>query len=620
MRSLRTRLTWCFLLLIGGVGLAYGVYISTIYADRLTEEVHKRGETIARHLAEISADAVIAEDRITLYSLIRSVQKTEKDIVYIFFVDKSGDHILADSFKGRFPPHLLSVNPVQPGKTSTRHELRINDLPVYDIGTEVLAERAGFVHVGLNTYPIEETVRNLTSQALGALLFFILAAIIAAGPMAGSITRPIIRLTAAVQQVADGRAKKVAISGKDEISQLATAYNTMIDDLAATQGALKAQLAFREALLNDLPEAVFYKDPNGNILGCSRVFAEFFGSTPEEMVGKTCHMLFYDAEMHLAKDAELQHHRGVITYESLVRHHDGSPRNIIFSKTQFKDAAGASIIIGVMQDITREREVERLKSEFVSAVAHEFQTPLATVLGFAELILNQSITSDDRSEGLRQIMEKAERLSHLVDELLDLSRLETGRKFSLFAEACSLHNIITGVVDDFRHSDHNHTFHIDLPDDPLPIVADATRLSQVIENLLSNAVKYSPRKSAIVISAAALGQEYIIRVKDQGRGMSRDQAAQAFDKFYRADTSDTAPSGTGLGLYLAESIITMHGGDITIDSELGAGTCVSVSLPMSSPPAGAATQGYPSDQTFKDAPVSTTAPTIQALPEKRENP
>lgn len=581
MRSLRTRLALCFLLLIGGVGLAYGVYIGTVFADQLTEEVHKRGETLARHLAEISADAVISEDRLALYSLIRSVRKVEKDIVYIFFVGQNGRRVLADSFEEKFPPQLLDSNPVLPGKPISRHEMQLNDLSVFDIGTEILAERAGFVHVGLNAQPIKEAVGVLIAHALGALLLFTLAAIVAAGPIAASITRPVGRLTAAVHRVADGRAEKVVVSGRDEISELATAYNAMIDDLAATQGALKAQLAFREALLSDLPEAVFYKDFSGTVLGCSRVFAEFFGMTPDEMPGKTCRDLFSDADMHLAKDNLLHTQRGVISYESLVRRHDGSQRNIIFSKTRFKDANGATIIIGVMQDITREREAERLKSEFVSAVAHEFQTPLATVLGFAELILDRNISGEDRTEGLRQIMEKAERLSHLVDELLDLSRLETGRKFSLFIEPCSLRSIITGVADDFRRSHHDRAYRLDLPDGLLPMMADTTRISQVIENLLSNAVKYSPVGSPITISVEPVQQEYVIKVKDAGRGMTEEQAAHAFDKFYRADTSDTAPSGTGLGLYLTQSIISMHGGNITIDSEPGSGTCVTVILPMS---------------------------------------
>jgi len=581
VHSLRTRLSFSFALLICALGLAGALYISTIFAEQLTKEVHKRGETLARHLAEIGADAVVSEDRLALHSLIHSVEKVDQDVAYIFFVNHSGDAVLAASFDDHFPPQLLNANPLPPGVPISRRELNFGGLPVYDIGAEVLAARAGFVHLGLSTQPIEKAVGILITHALSALLILTFVAIAAVAPITRSITRPIIRLTSAVRQIANGKPEKIDVDGRDEIGELAASYNTMVDALTSTQKAVEAQIAFRDALLNDLPEAVYYKDLSGTVVGCSRVFAEFFGFEPQDLPGKTIRDLFDDIDLHSTKDTELIDTGGVISYEAIVRRHDGANRNIVFFKTIFNDPVEGSIIIGVMQDVTKEREADRIKSEFVSSVAHEFQTPLATIVGFAELIQNRSISGEEETDGARLIMEKAERLSHLVDELLDLSRLETGRSFSLFVESCSLRTIIDGIIDDFRHSAGDRIFETELPAGQLPIVADATRISQVLENLLSNAVKYSEKGSTIRVEVDHGEQKYVIKVRDAGRGMTLEQAVHAFDKFYRADTSDTAPPGTGLGLYLAQSIIAMHGGKIELDSRLGEGTCVTVTLPQS---------------------------------------
>ncbi len=586
MRSLRSQLTLSFALLVSCVGLALGIYISTIFAAQLTTEVHKRGETLARHLAEIGADAVISEDQLTLHTLIDSVLKSEADVAYIFFVDHDGDQILADSFDGRFPPLLLTANTLPANKATQRREIDLTGEPVYDIVAEVLTARAGFVHLGLSAKPVIDTVTSLVTHTLIAVLLFTVAAILAARPIALSISEPISRLTNAVRQIASGhKADHIDDSGCTEIGELASAYNSMVDNLAATEKQLKTQLAFREALLSDLPEAVYYKNLKGKILGCSKVFADFFGFTAAQIIGRAEQDLFPEDSLHRAKEDELLASRGVISYECLVQRNDAVSRTIIFFKTPFSDANGDTAgIIGVMQDVTREREADRLKSEFVSAVAHEFQTPLATVLGFAELILDRSIGAEDRAEGLRMIMEKAERLSHLVDELLDLSRLETGRNFSLHPESCSLRQIISEVTNDFQHSAPHHLIELDLPPGDLPLVADAARINQVLENLLSNAVKYSAKGSCIRIGIAEHVTDYELTIIDEGRGMTAEQAEHAFDKFYRADTSDSAPSGTGLGLYLSQTLVTMHGGRINITSPgPGHGSTVRILLPRQTP-------------------------------------
>jgi signal transduction histidine kinase len=259
---------------------------------------------------------------------------------------------------------------------------------------------------------------------------------------------------------------------------------------------------------------------------------------------------------------------------------DGSRHDIVFHKALFRDENGqAAGIIGVMHDITLQRDADRSRSEFVSMVAHELQTPLAAILGFSELLHEGSLGERERKEALEVIISKSEALSQMVTELLDLSRLESGRPLSVDKEQCDISNLLTGSIDSFRKRIATHRFVPDLPKSPVMVTVDCKRIGQVMENLLSNAVKYSGAASTIHVSAHTEGDICRITVRDEGVGMSPNQLEHLFDKFYRAKQKKTA-SGTGLGLFIVKSIVEAHHGKIHIASVLGQGTTVTVELPV----------------------------------------
>lgn len=235
----------------------------------------------------------------------------------------------------------------------------------------------------------------------------------------------------------------------------------------------------------------------------------------------------------------------------------------------------------IMRDVTQERAVERMKSEFVTTAAHEFRTPLTAIMGFSELMLDPECSAGgDHQEFLRLIHEKAEGLAGIVNNLLDVSRIESGEQLLLNRSPCLLHELLGAVVPAFEKRCNLHTFARHLPDRPILLDVDQGAIEQVFDNILGNAVKYSPAGGTIRIECRIANGFCQVDVADQGVGMTRQQAARAFDKFYRADSSNTAIRGTGLGMTIVRYIIEAHGCRVWLDSVKGMGTTVHFTLPL----------------------------------------
>jgi PAS domain S-box-containing protein len=252
------------------------------------------------------------------------------------------------------------------------------------------------------------------------------------------------------------------------------------------------------------------------------------------------------------------------------------------SLARTRDGTSTGVVITFF-DITSKREMDRAKSEFIMTAAHELRTPLTTIMGYTELLLSENQFDQEQNRTfLSYIMEKAEILQRIVDDLLQLGHIEFGRTVVLKRTRCHLDEVINRYVDHYRREHRIHQFKTDLPEKPIFVYMDSDRIGQVLDNLLSNSVKYSPAGGLISSSAEIRDDLCIVKIQDEGIGMSQAQKARAFEKFYRGNISDTAVGGLGLGLTITKNIVEAHGGRIWIESEPGRGTSVSFSLPLHS--------------------------------------
>ncbi|WP_374347651.1 PAS domain-containing protein [Chitinimonas sp.] len=229
-----------------------------------------------------------------------------------------------------------------------------------------------------------------------------------------------------------------------------------------------------------------------------------------------------------------------------------------------------------LRDITREREVDRMKSEFLSTAAHELRTPMASIMGFSELLLSRQFPPDMARDMLETILRQSRRLTNLLNELLDLARIEARRGQDFKQQRLSLASWVGDAVKAVCVDDYAARIEIGTLADA-QVIGDAAKLQQALLNVISNALKYSPNGGVATVSAEVVGGRVAVRVVDQGIGMSSEHLARVFERFFRADPSGNIP-GTGLGMSLVKEIIELHFGEVQISSEVGQGTCVTLWL------------------------------------------
>jgi PAS domain S-box-containing protein len=252
------------------------------------------------------------------------------------------------------------------------------------------------------------------------------------------------------------------------------------------------------------------------------------------------------------------------------------------SEAVMRDPAGAVAgRIFAFRDISADRMVEEVKSDFVAAVSHELRTPLTSIYGFAETLLRQDVLfgEEERRTFLGYIASESERLTSIVDQLLNVARLDAG-DLQVEPEQVDVGSVLSEVVETVETT-NGHRFEVDLPDEPLAAEADRDKVRQVFSILVENALKYSPHGGTVTVGARRKEDTVEVRVVDEGIGIPAAEQQRIFRKFYRAESSTRdGAGGTGLGLFIAKELVTAMGGRIWVDSAEGEGSSFAFELPV----------------------------------------
>jgi PAS domain S-box-containing protein len=356
------------------------------------------------------------------------------------------------------------------------------------------------------------------------------------------------------------------------------------------EDALRESEALKTLILSSMAEGTVVTDPSGAIVSINAAMERMAGWTDEEARGRAFSDVYElleegrepqpweDTVLHRAIEArEPVATRG---YQQSLLTRDGRHLPVGVTASPLIDSAGTLLGgLAVVRDVGYEREVDHLKSSLVSTVSHELRTPLTMIQGFSELLMDRDLSDPRSKEGLHQIRNASERLSRLIEDLLSVSRIESGRLVANVAPV-ELGPVIAEVVAPFRAE---RPIEVAL-DGVSKVVADRDKLVQILTNLVSNAVKYSPQGTDIGIGARDDGRVVLVEVRDRGIGMTEDERARLFEKFFRADRSEVKEvRGTGLGLYITRSLVEMQGGRIWVESEPGQGSTFTFSLPAADP-------------------------------------
>ncbi|WCN36984.1 ATP-binding protein [Aneurinibacillus uraniidurans] len=397
----------------------------------------------------------------------------------------------------------------------------------------------------------------------------------------------------------------------DEFSALTRQISLAVENAVVYKKTQQTSL-LNQAILNSALEGICLIGPQGELLAVNHSWCDMYGvEKPEDIQTLTMAELSRKIHQRFKQPDEMfafyhQAINGTLDelQELTVEIIQPTYRVIrMYYRKVINDHAGVIGWVIVCRDITREYEIDRMKSEFVSTVSHELRTPLSSILGFVEIMLQRKINPDKQTRYLNTIYKEARRLTNLINDFLDVQRMESGHQ-EYQKEMISLRNVVEEVIS-AHHSDI-HPIRLECRTSQDTICADHEKIQQVVTNLLSNAIKYSPNGGTVTLTidmCAERPQDVCLCITDEGLGIPEDAIPHLFEKFYRVDNSDRRKiGGTGLGLAICSEIIKAHNGLIHVSSTLGSGSTFTISLPTAItsshglpyvPPAPESTNGTP---------------------------
>jgi two-component system NtrC family sensor kinase len=366
----------------------------------------------------------------------------------------------------------------------------------------------------------------------------------------------------------DNRKAGRALTAEDRTVMLAMAdYAAIAIDNAQLYQASESERVKLETILTQTESGVIVLDPENRVVLINRA-ARLIYKVEGDGLGRSLAEVVEDPRLlALAR----------IGGDGPRREELEAPDGRVFSaqRTLIPDVGQAI----VMHDISHLKDLDRIKSEFVTTVSHDLRSPLTAILGYVELIERAGSVNDQQREFIRRVRLSVDHMTRLVADLLDLGRIEAGLDASL--EVTPISVLARYALDGLRSAAEVKQQKVEtvLPDD-LPMVrGDPYRLRQMIGNLVENAIKYTPAGGQIVVAAVVEGDQVILRVSDSGPGIPAADQPYIFDRFFRASNVPDDTGGTGLGLSIVKSIVDTHQGRIWVDSELGRGTIFTVVLP-----------------------------------------
>ncbi len=374
---------------------------------------------------------------------------------------------------------------------------------------------------------------------------------------------------------------------KDSSGALAGLVGTMVDftELKQVQEELTKRERKYGALFDTSLDGIAIVNRAGRFEDANRAFLEMVGYQSSELMEKNWKFLIVDRDRE--RIAELFSRplaRRGFTDEielELMRRDGSSFPGRLRTWVDEEQRGRPRRFLTIIRDVTESRKLDQLKEEMLSMVSHEMRTPLTAMMGYTEFLLeNQSLDLEQRQGSLRTIRNETLRLKDLIDNLLDLQSIRSGR-VSYRIEPMYLSPMLMESARLFDKASANHQVELELPAEFPQVPVDEAKIRQVVNNLLSNAIKYSPAGGQVTLGACVEQRGVRIWVKDQGVGIEPDAMPQIFDSFYRIDNSDRRRiGGTGLGLALVREVVKAHGGEVLVESTPGQGSVFSVVLPL----------------------------------------
>ncbi|MCR8851068.1 cell wall metabolism sensor histidine kinase WalK [Rossellomorea sp. SC111] len=583
MTKFRTKLLFALITLIIavliGLGLLLGQIFKNFYLDTFNSRIEKETRLLASSIEENGTPKEINPDMIKGLSDILDVR--------IMVLDKTGDVVhdtdTADSVVG--PQQKKIVQEIQKNwdvkqkhkkLVTSGNEYRYYWYPLKNANDEMM----GLLIMSAEVDALERGTQQIwfvLSISLGLALVLI---IILGSRITVRYTKPIESATNVAMELAKGNYRARTYEDRlDETSMLSTSINILARNLQEMVNAQEMQQDRLTTLIENMGSALLLIDHRGFVVLTNRTFRDFFNLEESQLKKVRYHEVIHYSEVNrLVEEIFMTEERLrkqiLLPYKLDRKHYEVYGAPIIGNNDVWKG------IVVVFHDITELKKLEQMRKDFVANVSHELKTPITSIKGFSETLLDGAMDDPETLKSfLDIILKESDRLQSLIQDLLELSKIEK-QGFQLFIEEVEVAGLIEDVFPILKEKakPKDISLHADFESRGTAEV-DSYRLKQVFINLISNAIAYTPKGGNVSVTVTEDRDKVYVQVKDNGMGISQEELPRIFERFYRVDKARSRNSGgTGLGLAIVKHIIEAHEGDIEVESELDKGTTFTVTL------------------------------------------
>jgi two-component system sensor histidine kinase VicK len=416
---------------------------------------------------------------------------------------------------------------------------------------------------------IDEVITSLKQTIIYTVFAALAIAIFITYLLSRAITVPIYKLQSRAEKMAEGDFTPITeLKSGDEISQLADRFNYMAKKLETTLNEISKEKNKVEAILQNMNDGVIAFDVSGNVLLANAHATRLMKLTSNI---SNFNEIFKDIDFEMLVNSPRSHND--FDFNS-----DDRYLKVFFAKLKNKSGKNEGII-GVIQDVTKQEKLEEMRKDFVANVSHELKTPITSIRGYSETLLENEVDKETNERFLTVINSEAERMARIVSELLQLSKMdvkETQVEKVDFDIVLMIKEVISKVSIQLEQKGQNVIFD---NIEEIFVNADRSSIEQVIFNILTNSIRYTKDGGTINVFVEKSDESIVVKVKDNGIGIPKKDLPRIFERFYRVDKARTREmGGTGLGLAISKKMIEINGGTISIDSEYGEWTEVTIKL------------------------------------------
>ena len=579
-RSLHMKLVMILVLLITSLMTVVGAFLMTsvtnFYIDRFYEQMRSAFADTS-FVSALRTEAAQEDGAQRLQSLIELYAGTlgiDSRSRNYYILDAGTGSFLAgsDEAGGAALEQTANILAARNGSVGFESDIAANYM---DVAVPISGgENSFIIYIRDNRSAVSDLNSELLLIILQALLVGLLVSVLLSFLLAKTMIDPIEKLTEGAERIAGGDFDEVLeVDSTDEIGILTTTFNDMASVLHDTLDAVENERSKLDALFLHMTDGVVAYDGGGALIHCNPAAVALLGRSPEDCV----YAELFEPICPFARVMSMR--RGDYAEAELAV----GERSVELYFAAFADEEAGGVLI-VLHDVTEHRKTEERRREFVANVSHELRTPLTNIRSYAETIrdANGDIPRETENSFLDIVINEADRMTHIVQDLLTLSRLDSGRTEMVMARfpfGDAIGSVLRSIALEAQR--HGHELTHDYPEHLPLIMGDRGRIEQVMLNILSNAGKYTPDGGHIRVSAGDVGDRVWMEVSDDGIGIPEKDRERIFERFYRVDKARSRESGgTGLGLSIATELVQRHGGSLSLAPHSGPGTTVRLELPI----------------------------------------